>query len=62
VCGDSGQFKTLSSSQPHKGGVKNVFQYFSFDKATIFLVKKKSKNDKKKTQNKKDLQFNNDRK
>jgi hypothetical protein len=58
--GTSGQFKTSLSSQPHKGGVKNVSEYFSFDKAKIFLVKKKSKNNKKDAKQKNYLQFNND--
>jgi hypothetical protein len=26
------------SSQPHKSGMKNVFEYFSFDKVKILLV------------------------
>jgi hypothetical protein len=36
-----------------EGGVKNVFQYFTFDNVNIFLVNKMSKNETKMTQTQK---------
>jgi hypothetical protein len=40
VCGNKDQFKASLSSQPHKGGVRNMSAYFSFDNAKISVVNK----------------------
>jgi hypothetical protein len=40
VCGKKEQFKASLSFEPHKGEVKNLFEYFSNNNVKTFLVNK----------------------